>query len=64
MKVKRNKDRFKSKYLDLDIKNMSDEEFEKISKSVYSSIAIRCGSGGILLILCFIALVLCGKYLW
>ena len=60
MKKNSKKDRFKSKYLDLDIENMTDEEFSKISNKVYGEIGFRCGGGTILLILCFIALVLGG----
>ena len=55
---------FKSKYMDLDIENMSQEEFDKISRKIYSSIAVRTGGGIILFILCIIALVIGGKYAW
>lgn len=55
---------FKSKYMDLDIENMSEEEFEKISRKIYSSIVLRTGGGVILFILCIIALIIGGKYAW
>lgn len=55
---------FRSRYMNLDIENMSEEEFNSISKKVYTSIALR-GSGGIILfILCIIALIMGGKYAW
>lgn len=55
---------FKSKYVSMDIENMSDEEFSKISKKVYTSIILRGVGGIILLILSLIAMVLGGKYAW
>lgn len=55
---------FRSKYMDLDIENMSDEEFARISKKVYTSIALRGSGGLILFILCIIALIIGGKYAW
>lgn len=55
---------FTSKYASLDIEGMSDEEFSKISKKVYRSIALRGSSSLILFILGMIALVLGGKYAW
>lgn len=55
---------FKSKYIDMDIENMSEEEFEKISRKVYTSISLRTGGGIILFVLCIVALILGGKYAW
>lgn len=63
-KKKEKKDRFKSKYADLDIEGMPDEEFSKISNKVYMAIAVRSFGGIVLFILCIIALVLGGTYLW
>lgn len=61
-KVKR--DRFKSKYLDLDFDKISDEEFDIISKKVYAEIGFRSVGGMILLIVGLIGVVLGGQYLW
>lgn len=55
---------FRSKYMDLDIENMSDEEFSQISKKVYISIATRSIGSIILLILCIIGFIVGGKYGW
>ena len=55
---------FRSKYMDLDIENMSDEEFSKISKKVYISIATRGIGGIILFILCIIGFIVGGSYGW
>lgn len=55
---------FTSKYASLDIEGMSDEEFLKISKKLYMSIALRGSSSLILFILGIIALILGGKYAW
>ncbi len=55
---------FRSKYMDLDIENMSDEEFSQISKKVYTSIATRSIGSIILLILCIIGFIVGGKYGW
>ena len=55
---------FRSKYMDLDIENMSDEEFSQISKKVYTSIAIRSIGSIILFILCIIGFIVGGKYGW
>lgn len=55
---------FRSKYMELDIENMPDEEFRKISRKVYFAIIVRSCSGVFLFILCIIALVLGGKYAW
>ena len=66
IKFKKNgkKDRFKSKYLDLNFEEMSDEEFAETYRKVYSSILLR-GFGGMgLFIVCIVVLVLCGRYLW
>lgn len=63
-KKKEKVDRFRSKYADLDIEGMSDEEFAKISNDVYRAIAIRGFGGIVLFILCIIALMLGGRYLW
>lgn len=41
----------KSKYEDLDIENMSDEEFEKISRKIYIDMSARGGLGILLLII-------------
>lgn len=64
MKKKEKKDRLKSKYIDLDFDSMSDEEFDKISSGVYSSIVLRGLGGMFIFIVCIVALVLCGRYLW
>lgn len=50
--------------MNLDIENMSEEEFNSISKKVYTSIALRGSGGLILFILCIIALIMGGKYAW
>lgn len=55
---------FRSRYMNLDIENMSEEEFNSISKKVYTSIALRGSGGLILFILCIIALIMGGKYAW
>lgn len=55
---------FTSKYANLDIEGMSDEEFLKISKKIYMSITLRGSSSLILFILGIIALILGGKYAW
>lgn len=58
------KDRFKSKYTELDFDNMSEEEFSEISGRVYRAIAIRGVGGMLLFIVCIFALIFCSKYLW
>jgi len=55
---------FKSKYMDLDIENMSDEEFSKISRGVYTSILSRGIGSIILFVLCIIGLIIGGKHGW
>lgn len=55
---------FKSKYMYMDLEDLSDEEYIKISKKVYISIALRSGGGVMLFTICIIALILGGKYAW
>lgn len=55
---------FRSKYMDLDIENMSDEEFSKISRKVYMSIVNRGVGSIILFILCIIGFIIGGKHGW
>lgn len=58
LKKKVKRDRFRSKYMDLDYNSMLEEEFSKVSKKVYLSIFFRSIGGVILFILCILALVL------
>lgn len=61
---KHKESKLRSKYLDYDIENMSDAEFDKISKQVYMSVVIRGVGGMLLFIMCMVSLILCGRYLW
>lgn len=61
---KMRKDVYISKYIDLGIENMSDEEFSQISKKVYISIALRCIGGTMLFVFCILVLVVGGRYAW
>lgn len=54
----------KSKYSDLDIEGMSDDEFSKISNKLYITILIRTLGGVILFVLSILALIYGGKYAW
>lgn len=61
---KMRKDVYISKYIDLGIENMSDEEFSQISKKVYISIALRSIGGMMLFVFCILVLVVGGRYAW
>ena len=62
--MKKKKDRLKSKYMDLDFNSMSDKEFNKISKKVYASIAVRGVGGMLLFIACIVGMVVCSRVGW
>lgn len=64
MKRRVRKDRFRSKYMDLDYKGMSEEEFSKIKKGVYTSMIVRSSTGILLFILGIVAIIFGGIYLW
>lgn len=61
---KTKKDLLKSKYSSLDIQGMSNEEFQKIARGVYISIAVRSVLGILLFIVGIIGLILGGIYFW
>lgn len=64
MKRRVRKDRFRSKYMDLDYEGMSEEDFSKIKKGVYTSMIVRSSTGILLFILGIVAIIFGGIYLW
>lgn len=54
---------FKSRYLDMDLSKMEEEEYNKIKKGVYLSISARI-IGGILLLIFCIVIIASGGSTW